>query len=282
MAAIRIRQEDMAGVILAVLAHAGLIGWLALAPRPAPPPPVERVTVTLDAPVAAEAGSPSQEQAKTAIAPVLAPEPAPAPPPVPAPAPAPVQKVAPPPPAPAKAIAPAPRPAPPQAKAQPKPQPTAKQATGGRVGDNFLKDLRPPPKQAGGSRIGDKFLDGVSASGDRGKASTPPGPALTPQVRASLAMALSRELKPHWQSPNGLEVEKLATTIEWDLNPDGTLAGPPRFVSQTGVTPANRPQADRHKEQAIRAVRLAAPFALPPQFYAGWQHVRFTFDRKLD
>ena len=271
MAAIRIRQEDMAGVILAVLAHAGLIGWLALAPRPAPPPPVERVTVTLDAPVAAEAGSPSQEQAKTAIAPVLAPEPAPAPLPVPAPAPAP-----------AKAVAPAPRPAPPQAKAQPKPQPPAKQATGGRVGDNFLKDLRPPPKQAGGSRIGDKFLDGVSASVDRGKATTPPGPALTPQVRASLAMALSRELKPHWQSPNGLEVEKLATTIEWDLNPDGTLAGPPRFVLQTGVTPANRPQADRHKEQAIRAVRLAAPFALPPQFYAGWQHVRFTFDRKLD
>jgi hypothetical protein len=150
------------------------------------------------------------------------------------------------------------------------------------VGSNFLKDLKPATKPAGGSRIGDKFMDGVKADGDRGKAATPPGPALTAQVRSSLAMALARELKPNWQSPQGLEVEKLATTIEWDLKPDGTLDGAPRFVSQTGVTDANRSQAGRHKELAIRAVYKSAPFSLPPQFYAGWQHVRFTFDRKLD
>jgi hypothetical protein len=61
------------------------------------------------------------------------------------------------------------------------------------------------------------------------------------------------------------------------------LAGSPRIVTQTGVNDANRAQAERHKEQAIRAVRLAAPFDLPSQYYANWRHVAsFRFDWKLN
>ncbi|PLK27454.1 hypothetical protein [Novosphingobium sp. TH158] len=305
MAATRIRGEDIAGIAIAVMAHVALLAVLVLRREPEPPPPVRKITVTLQGPIAAEAGSPSREEAAAAVAPRLAEEPsppeaAPAPPP-PAVQPRPVPRAEPqriqPPPRPAPKAAPQPVPAPraqPRpAVAQPKaapprpasPPPKTGPARPSRIGDNFLPPQpKGQPGQAsrtgGGSRIGDDFLRGASAG--KGKAETPPGPALTPQVRSSLAMAVSRELKPHWQSPQGLEVEKLATTIEWDLKPDGTLDGSPRFISQTGVTQANRPQADRHREQAIRAVRLAAPFALPPQFYAGWKRVRFTFDRKLD
>ena len=53
-------------------------------------------------------------------------------------------------------------------------------------------------------------------------------------------------------------------------------------LNQDGITDANRAQAPRHAEQAIRAVRLAAPFDLPANLYNGWKHVaQFRFDRKL-
>jgi hypothetical protein len=53
-------------------------------------------------------------------------------------------------------------------------------------------------------------------------------------------------------------------------------------VRQEGITDANRAQAARHAEQAIRAVRLAAPFNLPDEFYPAWKRVTaFRFDRKL-
>ena len=141
---------------------------------------------------------------------------------------------------------------------------------------------RPAPRAGGGSRIGDDFLKGPANADNRGKSQTPPGPVITGQIRSSLLAEVSRQLKPHWQSPVGPDVELLATTLEWDLNPDGTLAGAPRFVGQTGLNSTNRAQADRHREQAIRAIRLSAPFHLPPQFYAGWQRLRFTFNRNLN
>ena len=79
-----------------------------------------------------------------------------------------------------------------------------------------------------------------------------------------------------------MEAEKLVTILAWDLNPDGTLAGSPRVVRQDGITDANRAQAQRHAEQAVRAVRLAAPFDLPSEYYPAWKRIaEFRFDRRL-
>jgi len=47
------------------------------------------------------------------------------------------------------------------------------------------------------------------------------------------------------------------------------------------ITEGNRPQAQRHAELAIRAVKLAAPFNLPPQVYSQYHRFKFSFDRKL-
>jgi hypothetical protein len=53
-------------------------------------------------------------------------------------------------------------------------------------------------------------------------------------------------------------------------------------VRQLGITDTNRAQADRHAEQAIRAVRLAAPFDLPEEYYDAWKRVSaFRFDKRL-
>ena len=54
-----------------------------------------------------------------------------------------------------------------------------------------------------------------------------------------------------------------------------------RESSRFGITGASG-AAGVSREQAIRAVRLAAPFDLPTDLYAAWKHVAsFRFDRKL-
>ena len=109
-----------------------------------------------------------------------------------------------------------------------------------------------------------------------------PAEAVGPVPVASLVSAISREIKPNWTAPQGVDADKLVTVLAWDMNPDGSLAGRPRVVSQSGITDANRAQAQRHAELAIRAVQLAAPFNLPAQYYSAWKRIKeFRFDRKL-
>lgn len=301
MACTRIHGEDIAGVALAALAHVALIVWLVWMPRTLAVPPPEKMTVTLSGDVAEQASAPSREAAAPALAPVLSREPVPEPAPVviAKPLPVPVPKVTPPPAArvvqpplpklvPKPVPGPAPAPAPvvkPQAP-KPQPRPASAPRPQSRVGGDFLSGESASNPQTvsrggGASQLGDDFLKGVPASNARGKTPAPAGAAISAQVRSSLVSEVSRQIKPKWQAPSGVDVDLLATTIEWDLNPDGTLVGPPRFVSQSGVNGANSAQAARHREQAIRAIRLASPFILPIKFYAGWQHLRFTFDRKL-
>lgn len=122
-------------------------------------------------------------------------------------------------------------------------------------------------------------MPGAQASG---QSRNPPAQAIGPAVRSSLAGAISRQLKPKWAAPQGADAELLVTILSWNLNRDGTLAGRPTVVRQEGITDANRPQANRHAEQAIRAVQLAAPFDLPEEYYDAWKRVAsFRFDRKL-
>jgi len=135
------------------------------------------------------------------------------------------------------------------------------------------------PKPVGGSRIGADFLKGVTSANSTGKASA--SAAITGPVKSALASAISRQLKPHWTAPQGVDADSLVTILSFDLNPDGSLAGEPHVVSQSGINDSNQPQAARHAEQAKRAVRLAAPFQLPSEYYAAWKHVKWTFDRKL-
>lgn len=259
-----LRGEEKAGLIVAVAAHAALIAWLMLSPpAPRPMPVPERMTVTIADEVADRSTSPEpQAAAAPAIAPVLADQPAPAPVPSPViqPAPAPQPKALPQPP-----LRPQPKP-----MAQPQPQPPAKAAPA-------------RPAAGGGSRLGNDFLKGIAGGTTPGaKSPAPAAEALGPQVRAALSGAITRQLKPKWVAPQGADADQLITVLAWDMNPDGTLASSPRVVSQSGITEANRAQAQRHAEQAIRAVRLAAPFELPADLYPAWRHVTaFRFDRKL-
>jgi outer membrane biosynthesis protein TonB len=287
MAAIALRSEERIGLGVAVAFHLALVALLLWRPPLGDVmTPPDRIEVTLSDDVALKSTSPEpMSDARPDVAPELGelppPEPEAVPPPprvMPEPQPAPrpqPRPVAAPKPVPRPVARPAPRPSP-RAKpaAKPAPRPAAKAPA---------KPAAKPAARPGGSRIGKDFLEGVQGGRATGASRNPPAQAAGPQVQAALASAISRQLKPHWQQPDGVDVDKIVTVLSWELNPDGSLAGSPRVVSQTGITASNSPQAKRHAEQAIRAVRLAAPFDLPSQYYSSWKRVgSFRFDWKLN
>lgn len=275
MASRALQGEDYAGLALAVALHVGLLALLVLQPVPARLTPLpERITVTLSEETGLQSTSPEpQAQAAPPSAPLIAQLPEPAPEPLPSAAPSArmLPKARP---APVAAQAPRPRPV---AKALPMPRPTAQPRPA-----QPAPVQRTAPRPAGSSRISDDFLRGVPGAQTRGASRNIPATTIGPAVRSALASAISRELKPHWVAPQGAEAELLVSILTFDLAADGSLVGTPRLVRQEGITDANRSQAARHAEQAMRAVRLAAPFNLPPDYYDAWKRVAaFRFDKRL-
>lgn len=256
MQASRLHREQRLGLVVAILAHAGLLTLLVLEPpRQTVAPPPERMSVTL-----------SDQVALTSTSPEPAAEPAPDTAPELGMVPEPLALVTPQP-----ALQPEPRPVEPAARS-PLPLPRASQSPA----------PSPRPRTATASTIGSDFLKGVPGAQASGTARTPPAAAIGPAVQSSLISAISNQLKPNWLVPQGPEAEKLVTVLAWNLNVDGSLAGTPRLVRQDGITDANRAQAARHLEMAVRAVQLAEPFELPAEYYDAWKRVgNFRFHRGL-
>lgn len=312
MAMLGLRKDEGIGLTLAVALHLAVLAAMVL--RPAQNEvvkPPQRIEVTLSDQVGMTSTSPDPfSQAAPDIAPELgeaAPPPAPAPEPEPLPqpepvppAPAPRPQPRPQPPRPQPKPAPAPRPAPPKPappkpgppKPAPKPAPQKTPAKPAPSRDSSAIDrivgksgsasskATTPPKKAGGSRVGADFLSGVSgATSTQGKGQ--PAAALGPAAVSALNGAISRQLKPHWAAPQGADAELLVTTVRFRLNKDGSLDGDPQVLRTTGQNAANSAQVQRHQEQAIRAVKLAAPFNLPEDLYNGWKVITTNFDRRL-
>ena len=269
----RLSREEGIALGIAIAAHVLLVAALTISnPGKKPVPAPERMTVTISSEIADQSTSPDPNaQSMPDVAPELGeaqPELAPAPVEAAKPAPVPLPTSAKPVPA-AKTVPQPTKPQPNQAAAKPATKPGTQAS-------------RPTQAPAGGSRLGNDFLRGIPSASQPGTSRNQPAAALGPAERASLAGAIASQLKRHWAAPQGADAEKLITILAWDLNPDGSLSGAPRVVRQEGITDANRAQAPRHAEQAIRAVKLAAPFNLPDQYYNGWKRVAaFRFDRKL-
>lgn len=269
MALAALRTDERVGLGVAVLLHVALVAVLVLQPGKDEVPPLPpRMTVSLISEVSLASTAPDPvAESRASIAPTLSDEPEVTPPveqaqPEPMPAPRPV------------ATTPPPRPAPTRAAPQPRAKATSEPPR--------RRPDRPAAKPAGGSRIGTDFLPGAGDSAATSETRIPAA-QIGASAKASLAQAIARQLRPHWSAPQGVDAEKLVTVLSFDLNPDGSLAGRPRVVSQSGVTVSNAPQKDLHAERAIRAVQLAAPFDLPPEFYEAWKRVTsFRFDRNFN
>ena len=250
--------------------------------EPAPPAPAEAPAEPQPTPKPQPAPEPARKVDVKPLPPrpVATPKPAPAPRPVAKPTPAP-RPTASPAPRPSASPRPAQRPAAtaPSAAKTPQKTATAPASTTGAPRSTATA----APRNAGGSRIGADFLKGVQGGQTKtGTATAPPAASIGPAVRSALSGAISRQLKPRWVAPQGVDADQLITVLTWNLNRDGSLSGTPRVVRQEGITDTNRPQAARHAEQAIRAVQLAAPFNLPEEYYDAWKRVaEFRFDKRL-
>lgn len=286
-------RADRSGFAIAIVGHVALFAALSYgllnAPKldlitadPIEVELVEEVALTSTAPdPVADAPAPAPAPAASEPEPMAMPEPSP---PLPTPKPASQPQTRP---------APTPKPAraqpQPQAKPAARPQPQQRTQTAQRSSDT--RDRRRPDRERTGlSRdLVSGLSDAPTARPNARPATTPgrgttngtPVAAIGPAVTASLGAEVRRQLKPHWKAPTGADVELLRTTVAVRLNKDGSLAGAPTVVQQTGINDSNRAQARLHADQAIKAVRLAAPFQLPSQFYDAWQEIRPTFDRRL-
>lgn len=247
-----IRTEERTGLIVAVILHLLLLAAMVIQGFfPAPQiDRTERMTVSLVDEIGLEATAPDPvPESRAAIAPELSDSPRP--------------PVADAPPQPTENRAAVrdntPRPRPEQPRQQPQPRPTEK---------------------AGGSRIGDNFLEGRGSSANTNETRAPAA-TFGRSERAALSSAITRALRPHWSVPSGVDSELLVSVVAWRLNPDGTLNGRPRLVSQSGINDSNRAQAALHAERAIRAIQLAQPFKLDERFYDQWDELEWQFDRRL-
>ncbi|ABC63994.1 biopolymer transporter TonB [Erythrobacter litoralis] len=272
-----LRREEGLGLGVAVVLHLLLVAALFLQPstRELVEQP-ERVTVNLSEEVGLTAEAPDPvPESRAAIAPILDTLPTP---PLPVPVPMPIPQ-----PRPEPTTRPEPRPEP---ITRPEPRPTARATSAPRQPTpRRTQAPRPQPTQSSapprGSRLGDDFLSGQGSSTTTQETRVPAS-QIGASARASLVQAIAREIKPHWQPPSGPEVEEIVTVLRFSLNEDGSLAGRPSVVRQTGVNEINRAQAERHGELAIRAVQRAAPFDLPPEYYNAWRNISaFSFDWKL-
>jgi TonB-like protein len=241
-------RADATGFGVATAGHLALLAALSLglAGTRLPAPRNDPIEVSFVEEVGLESTAPTRSAAEPA--PRLASE---AGPPEPAmPAPPDVQPV------------PVPETKPAVRSAEPKPSPAPKPAVS-----------RPTGRLSG-------LLTGVSDRDSDSRSAAAPAAAAGPAVQASLAAEVRRQVKPHWKAPTGADAEQLRTELVISLAANGQVTDI-SIVGTSGQTASNRPQVKLHQEQAARAVRLAAPFRLPAQYYEAWKSLRITFDKRL-
>ncbi|HZG09322.1 MAG TPA: cell envelope biogenesis protein TolA [Allosphingosinicella sp.] len=262
-------------------------------PAPAPAEPTPAPRVPQPAPVQRVEPVPQPRVTPTPPPPTPMPKAVQRPAP-PQPAPKVVQRPAPAPPTPApKAVqrpAPAPRAVQRPQPAQPAPS-TAKAAQPKAAGPSSAAPKGAAPKAAAPAQTAQKsgsgptgrlkgLLNGLSGRETPSQSASPPAAKAGPAVAASLGAEVRRQLKPHWRAPTGADVELLRTTVRVSLSRSGAIADI-GAVTTTGQNASNSTQVKLHQEQAIRAVRLAAPFRLPAEYYDEWKEIAPVFDRRL-
>ncbi len=284
-------RADRAGLSVALIGHVLLFGALSLSllrPTPKLPPLNPPLDVALvdakalqtAAPDAVKEASAPPADAAAPAAPMAPPEPIAAPTPpkiVPAPPlPKPVAK------APAK---PAERPTPKPAKALEKV--TAK-ATPAAAKKTTATSAPPRTSRLGG--MGAALSQAATRENERPgtgrgtaeKGSGTPSAKTAAQLEASFIQAMFVKIKKYWRAPTGVDAELLRSNLVVTLNRDGTI-GSVTIISQSGENENNANLKALHGERAVNAVKRAAPFELPPEYYAIWQSLGpITFDKRLN
>ncbi len=268
-------REEGLGLALAAMGHAALVWVLVTAKPPEALPPVERVSVTLSEELGAVSTAPNPQSDPLADKGPELGEPAPEPEPVVAvqPDPAPQPK--------ASAVPP-PRPAP-AAKTPPKPQQQAQKPPSKWPFAPPQQATKTPaktsPAKGGASVLDPNYGKGIT--GGTGNAKTPSASKASAQVVASWDIYIKSKVLNRWNScpVSGLDTNKLRASVRFTLSTTGGILSIEEPVI-TGVTDANSAQVRPFRDCAIRAIKLAAPFAgMPVEFYDQWKPRKLNFSK---
>jgi len=272
-------RTDQKGLGFAVVAHLLLFAALTISiAKRVPPvqPPQEAMDVQLVDAVGLRSAAPNpateapqEMQAPEQAPPQEAPPPAPSPTP---PQPKPVQEK------------PRPTPPSPTPALKPKPQPPQKALS------DILKDVRSTAKseqagsdakakadRAASEKVGALLKGVLGASAGKGENARAP---ITGAAMNGLAAAIKRQVQPCYElgGLSGTPAMQIVTTLRLRYNKDGSVAGNPQVVEQTGISPANRAYAQQIADVARRAVLRCAPVHLPAELYeGGWDDLNFRF-----
>ncbi|WP_420140332.1 hypothetical protein [Sphingomonas sp.] len=284
------QRADRTALGIAVAGHLALFAVLTLSiAKRSPqvvPPPAEAIDVQLVDAVGlrSAAPQPATEAPREMQAPDSgAPQEAPPPPPEAAPPPPPKDA----PPKPPEKTAPSPSPAKP---APAKPAPPKPKPAPSRDLSDILKDVKSTARkeQAGSdarakadraqsAKVGDLLKGVVGAAAGRGENARA---AVSGAAMNGLSAAIKRQVQPCYEL-GGLGCTpalQIVTVLRLRYNPDGTVAGAPQIVEQTGVNGGNSAYAKQIAEVARRAVLRCAPVKLPAELYeGGWDDLNFRF-----
>lgn len=274
-----IARADQKGFGFAVVAHLLLFAALTIGiAKRVPPvqPPQEAMDVQLVDAVGlrSAAPNPATEAPQEMQAPDQAP-PQEAPPPAPSPTPPQPKPVE---------VKPQPTPPSPTPALKPKPQPPQKALS------DILKDVRSTAKneqagsdarakadRASSEKVGALLKGVIGASAGKGETARA---SITGAAMNGLAAAIKRQVQPCYElgGLSGTPAMEIVTTLRLRYNKDGSVAGNPQLVEQTGISPANRAYAQQIAEVARRAVLRCAPVHLPAELYeGGWDDLNFRF-----
>lgn len=140
--------------------------------------------------------------------------------------------------------------------------------------ETALIDKRTPQRQA----VAGTMVNPTASLGT----TTGTAPQLSQNEQSRLLAEIMRQLYGCWHPPVGLaDAKTLVVTVDFSLNRDGSLAGPP-VVKPTGSGPLFQTAA----ESAVRAVRECTappvgPMRLPARLYDvenGWRELEVNFD----
>ena len=262
----------MAGLGVALVAHAALLWALGLGAEPSEPAAGEPMEVSFVEEFGPVSGTPATEPSAQSVAPEFGPvdEAAPLPAEQPIPEPAPRE---PPQPAPsqqraaldARANTPAPARGQSRQQAQPARQPGAGSAEANR-----------------GSRLGPELVKGLG-SDPAARSEAPSGATMTAQARADITSLIARQVQPcaNRQRYPGPGAERIRVTIRLQLNRNGSLASQPTIVAREGVDEGNRRYLSLVEENTINTFSQCSPLrGLPAELYdvpRGWRDFRLRY-----
>ncbi len=110
-------------------------------------------------------------------------------------------------------------------------------------------------------------------------------PCWSPEAARALRAEITRQLKPFWRAPTGVDADKLITVLTWRLNQDGSLASGPTLVKQDGKTVSNFPAAAAScrggHPRRTRARRLSACRRICMRRQLEIQLKELSFDKRL-